>query len=95
MITSGITTVQHPHGWVGGLEAVEAGAREVTRAYRDIGMRGSYPFTVRDQNRLVYRNDKEFTASLPAELHPGIRAPFRALWAEPGRLRPALRASPG
>jgi hypothetical protein len=32
MIASGITTVQHLHGWLpGGLEAVEAGAGEVIR----------------------------------------------------------------
>src|SRR6266571_5746042 len=34
MIESGITTVQHLHGWLpGGLAAVEAGAGEVIRAY--------------------------------------------------------------
>jgi hypothetical protein len=77
MIASGITTVQHPHGCVlGGLEAVEAGAREVTRAYQDIGMRGSYSFAVRDQNRLVYWDDTEFTASLPAELQPALQRHF-------------------
>ena len=66
MIASGITTVQHLHGWVpGGLAAVEAGADEVIRAYEDIGMRVSYSFALRDQNRLVYQNDKEFTASAP------------------------------
>jgi len=60
MIASGITTVQHLHGWVpGGLAAVEAGADEVIRAYEDIGMRVSYSFALRDQNRLVYQNDEE------------------------------------
>src|SRR5579884_4059266 len=54
MIASGITTVQHLHGWLpGDLAAVEAGANEVIRAYQDIGMRVSYSFAVRDQNRLV------------------------------------------
>jgi len=77
MIASGITTVQHLHGWVpGGREAVEAGASEVIRAYEDIGMRVSYSFAVRDQNRLVYRDDKEFTASLPAELQPALQRHF-------------------
>ena len=39
MIASGITTVQHLHGWLpGDLAAVEAGAGEVIRAYQDIGM---------------------------------------------------------
>src|SRR5208282_3002817 len=55
IIASGITTVQHLHGWVpGDLAAVEAGAGEVIRAYEDIGMRVSYSFAFRDQNRLVY-----------------------------------------
>ena len=77
MIASGITTVQHLHGWLpGGLEAVEAGAGEVIRAYEDIGMRVSYSFALRDQNRLVYQDDKEFTASLPAELRPALERHF-------------------
>src|ERR1700710_2698253 len=69
MIASGVTTVQHIHGWVpGGLKQVEAGANEVIRAYRDIGMRVSYSHAVRNQNRLVYQRDEDFTASLPSEL---------------------------
>src|ERR1700757_3605920 len=77
MIASGITTVQHLHGWLpGGLEAVEAGAGDVIRAYQDIGMRVSYSFAFRDQNRLVYHDDKEFTASLPAELQPALQRHF-------------------
>jgi 5-methylthioadenosine/S-adenosylhomocysteine deaminase len=77
MIASGITTVQHLHGWLpGGLETVEAGAGEVIRAYEDIGMRVSYSFALRDQNRLVYQDDKEFTASLPAELQPTLQRDF-------------------
>src|ERR1700710_3066622 len=49
MVGSGITTVQHIHGWMpGSLEEVEARSNEVLRAYRDIGMRGSYCFAVRD-----------------------------------------------
>ncbi|HZU89028.1 MAG TPA: amidohydrolase family protein [Stellaceae bacterium] len=77
MIASGITTVQHLHGWLpGDLAAVEAGANEVIRAYQDIGMRVSYSFAVRDQNRLVYRDDKEFTDSLPAELRPPLARHF-------------------
>ena len=77
MIASGITTVQHLHGWLpGGREAVENGAGEVIRAYQDIGMRVSYSFAFRDQNRLVYHDDKEFTASLPAELQPALQRHF-------------------
>jgi 5-methylthioadenosine/S-adenosylhomocysteine deaminase len=77
MIASGITTVQHIHGWIpGGLADVEAKSNEVIRAYEDIGMRVSYCFAVRDQNRLVYRDDAEFVASLPAELQGPMRAYF-------------------
>lgn len=77
MIASGITTVQHLHGWLpGDLTAVEAGADEVIRAYQDIGMRVSYSFALRDQNRLVYEDDRKFTASLPAELRPPLERHF-------------------
>src|SRR6267143_2826437 len=77
MIASGITTVQHLQGALpGDLTAVEAGAGEVIRAYEDIGMRVSYSFALRDQNRLVYQDDKEFTASLPAELRPALERHF-------------------
>lgn len=69
MIASGVTTVQHLQGWAPGpLPEVEARANEVIRAYEDIGMRVSYSFAVRDQNRLVYQRDEDFLASLPAEL---------------------------
>jgi 5-methylthioadenosine/S-adenosylhomocysteine deaminase len=69
MIASGVTTVQHLQGWVPGkLAQVDKGADEAIRAYEDIGMRVSYSFGVRDQNRLVYQRDEDFVASLPAEL---------------------------
>jgi cytosine/adenosine deaminase-related metal-dependent hydrolase len=69
MIGSGVTTVQHLHGWApGGLAQVGAAADEIIRAYQDVGMRVSYSFAVRDQNRLVYQNDEDFVASLPPEL---------------------------
>ncbi len=66
MVGSGITTVQHIHGWLPGTQAeVEAKANEVIRAYDDIGMRVSYCYAVRDQNRLIYQDDNAFVASLP------------------------------
>jgi len=74
MIASGVTTVQHIHGWVpGNLATVEHGSNEVIRAYHDIGMRVSYSFAVRNQNRLVYQADEDFVAGLPAELRPAMR----------------------
>ena len=69
MIGSGITTVQHIQGWMPGmLPDVEKRATETIRAYEDVGMRVSYCYAVRDQNRLVYQADEEFVASLPKEL---------------------------
>jgi len=69
MIASGVTTVQHLQGWAPGKPAdVETRANDVIRAYEDIGMRVSYSYAVRDQNRLVYQDDAQFVASLPPEL---------------------------
>ena len=47
---------------------MDRGCEEVIRAYRDVGMRVSYSYAVRDQNRLVYQRDEEFIASLPSDL---------------------------
>jgi len=77
MISSGITTVQHIHGWMPGtLPEVEKCAGDVIRAYEDIGMRVSYCYAVRDQNRLVYQADEEFVASLPKELQGAMHRWF-------------------
>jgi cytosine/adenosine deaminase-related metal-dependent hydrolase len=96
MIASGITTVQHLHGWLpGDLAAVEAGAGEVIRAYQDIGMRVSYSFALRDQSRLVYHDDRQFIVGLPAELRPLLErhfARFPLTSADYGALFEELRA---
>ena len=77
MIESGVTTVQHLHGWVpGGLARIGEAAETVIRAYSDVGMRVSYSFAVRDQNRLVYGEDAAFAASLPPDLQPMMRRHF-------------------
>lgn len=77
MIASGVTTVQHIHSWVpGDLKAVTGGANEVIRAYNDIGMRVSYSFALRDQNRLVYMDDNKFVASLPEDMRPPMQRHF-------------------
>ena len=69
MIASGITTVQHIHGWLPGtLKEVEAKSDEVIRAYEDIGMRVSYCYAVRNQNRLVYQDDAVFSQTM-MEIH--------------------------
>jgi 5-methylthioadenosine/S-adenosylhomocysteine deaminase len=87
MIASGITTVQHIHGWMPGtLAEVEARSEQVIRAYDDIGMRVSYCYAVRDQNRLVYQADAEFIESLPASLQDPMRRWF-------GRIKMGLNDS--
>lgn len=69
MIASGITTVQHLHGWIPGTgEDVLSRSRQVLKAYDDIGMRVSYSHTVRDQNRIMYQPDEDLIASLPPEV---------------------------
>jgi 5-methylthioadenosine/S-adenosylhomocysteine deaminase len=77
MIGSGITTVQHIHGWMPGTPGeVEARSEQVIRAYEDIGMRVSYCYAVRDQNRLVYQADQDFVAGLPAALREPMKRWF-------------------
>jgi cytosine/adenosine deaminase-related metal-dependent hydrolase len=77
MIASGVTTVQHLHGRLPGkLDQVDRGCQEVIRAYQDVGMRVSYSYAVRDQNRLVYQRDEDFVASLPPELRDPMQRWF-------------------
>ena len=76
MIESGITTVQHIHGWLPG----PAGnwpdiTGKLLKAYADIGMRVSYCFGVRTQNHFVYESNDEFVSKLP----PSIAADMEAL----------------
>lgn len=69
MIASGVTTVQHLHSRApGGTDAVLARADTILGAYKDLGMRASYSFALRDQNRMIYDADEAFVASLPAPL---------------------------
>ena len=77
MIASGVTTVQHLHSRApGGVEDVVAASHKVVGAYREIGMRASYSMALRDQNRLVYADDADFTASVPETLRPSLKAYF-------------------
>lgn len=77
MISSGITTVQHIHGWVPGtLDMVAGTSEKVLQAYNDVGMRVSYCYAVREQNRLVYQDDAAFVASLPPELRGPMQGWF-------------------
>ncbi len=77
MIESGITTVQHLHGWLpGDLDVVRSAAADVLHAYDDIGMRVSYSYALRDQNRLVYEADEDFVRRMPADLQPRMQTYF-------------------
>jgi 5-methylthioadenosine/S-adenosylhomocysteine deaminase len=78
MIASGVTTVQHIHGWTPGpIETVFDSAQDILRAYRDIGMRASYSYAVREQNRLIYDSDDSLLAGLPPELSAPMAAILR------------------
>jgi 5-methylthioadenosine/S-adenosylhomocysteine deaminase len=69
MIASGVTTVQHIHGWSPGpIDAIFGTACKVLQAYRDIGMRASYSYAVREQNRFIYEDDEAMLAALPEDL---------------------------
>ena len=75
MIASGVTTVQHLHSRApGDTDAVLARAGAIIGAYAELGMRVSYSFALRDQNRMIYAADEAFVASLPEPL----RAPAAA-----------------
>jgi 5-methylthioadenosine/S-adenosylhomocysteine deaminase len=77
MIASGVTTVQHIHGWLpGDLPQIEQSANEVIRAYEAIGMRVSYCYAVRDQNHLVYASNESFLASVPEDVRPMLARHF-------------------
>lgn len=73
MLASGITTVQHIHTQRNGPTSQwPVIAEQVIQAYQDIGMRVSYSFAARDQNRLVYEADEAFIQRLPADLAPAV-----------------------
>src|SRR5262249_51882562 len=79
MVESGVTTVQHLHGWrVAPAARVRAIAERILQAYEDIGMRVSYSYALRDQNRLVYEADEDFLRRLPADLAAHVAAWLRS-----------------
>jgi cytosine/adenosine deaminase-related metal-dependent hydrolase len=78
MIESGITTVQHLHARsAGSVKKLEESANQVIKAYGDIGMRVSYSFGLREQNRLVYEADEKFVQRLPADIAPEVAEMLR------------------
>ncbi len=75
LVRSGVTTVQHLHNRVlGGPSEVCEAAGQVIGAYAEVGMRVSYSYCLRDQNRIVYGDDDAFLATLPADLAAELRA---------------------
>ena len=69
MIGSGVTTVQHLQAWVPRpLKNIEHVIGRILDAYRDIGMRVSFSYGLRDQNRIVYEDDADFLRRLPSDL---------------------------
>jgi 5-methylthioadenosine/S-adenosylhomocysteine deaminase len=79
MLESGITTVQHLHGWrMGPAARVIEVADRILKAYDDIGMRVSYSYAVRDQNRLAYEADEAFAARFAAPVSEQLLAYLRA-----------------
>ncbi len=78
MVASGVTCVQHLHPRMAGpAEGVVAGCMKVLGAYSRIGMRASFAYSVREQNRLVYGDDTAFCATLPGDLGPEMLAHLR------------------
>ncbi|TYC64114.1 amidohydrolase family protein [Stappia sp. BW2] len=68
MLESGTTTVQHIHpGLVGDTDNWTDLSDKVIGAYRDIGMRVSFSFMIRDRNQLVHEDDEPFLAGLPED----------------------------
>ena len=69
MIESGITTVMHNHtGRRAPGESAMDSCTQALKAYRDSGMRVAFSLFHRDQNQLVYGEDRDFLATLPPEL---------------------------
>jgi cytosine/adenosine deaminase-related metal-dependent hydrolase len=79
MLESGITTVQHLHGArIAPASRVLQTASRVLEAYHDVGMRVSYSYALRDQNRLAYEDDAAFAARFPSPVSEQLRAYLQA-----------------
>jgi cytosine/adenosine deaminase-related metal-dependent hydrolase len=79
MLESGITTVQHLHGWrIAPAARVIGVAERILKAYEDIGMRVSYSYALRDQNRLAYEADEAFAQRFPAPASDELAAYLKA-----------------
>jgi cytosine/adenosine deaminase-related metal-dependent hydrolase len=69
MIESGVTAVQHLQVWAPRpLKHIESVIGGVLEAYNAIGMRVSFSYALRDQNRIAYEDDADFLGRLPDDL---------------------------
>nr|WP_280514505.1 amidohydrolase family protein [Chthonobacter albigriseus] len=79
MLESGTTTVQHIQGGLSGPEETWFDTVDpVVEAYREIGMRVSWSFMLRDRNQLTYEADETFLARLPADVAAHFGAQVRS-----------------
>ena len=72
MVRSGTTTLMYNHTQtpVSGLEDDVA---QVMRGFQDAGMRVAFSIYLRNQNRVVYGEDRQFLEGLPSDLAEGLR----------------------
>ena len=79
MISSGVTTVQHLQSRApGNLASVLVQSNNIIAAYKQIGMRASYSFALRDQNRMIYDSDENCLALLPPKHRPTLKKYFES-----------------
>ena len=79
MISSGVTTVQHLQSRApGNLASVLDQSNKIIAAYKKIGMRASYSFALRDQNRMIYDSDENCLALLPPKHRPALKKYFES-----------------
>ena len=86
MLESGTTTVQHIQGGLSGPEENwDRTADPVIEAYREIGMRVSWSFMIRDRHQLTYEEDAAFLERLPDDVASHFRPQLQAALAPIGR----------
>ena len=79
MISSGVTTVQHLQSRApGNLASVLDQSNKIIDAYKQIGMRASYSFALRDQNRMIYDSDENCLALLPLKHRTTLKKYFES-----------------
>ena len=71
MMESGTTTVMYNHPQTA-TATLKEDVGAVLRGFRDAGMRVAFSSYFRNQNRVVYGDDREFLSGLPADLAEGV-----------------------